>query len=338
MKIICNLVVEVQLLALVVFAQLCSGHYEGDVRLVGGSYYQGTVEVFHNGRWGTICDDSWQYRDADVVCRQLGFLHGSQRLLYRAYYGEGQGPIWIDEIKCPYDAKTILECSPEPSKWGDHDCTKREDAGVECRRQFPRKPISMPLKVTCPLCVQNGLCSDCPKKRHPSPTDCSPQVAVEGILFAQYNSEWHPVSGEGWNLEASRVACGELGYPIALPPPPLSQLWTNWDGSVLDDERCEFLLLDEFYQECNLGQDLGSGDNSVEKCRLQVEENRDYRNHLKKRLLSRVFCEGFEKRLLDCYFSDFGPFDTQQLNVATVRCAFKPHQDCQSNHSTEVSC
>ena len=47
---------------------------EGDIRLVAGSYlWQGLVEIFLDGVWGSINSVGAYSDEASVVCRQLGY-------------------------------------------------------------------------------------------------------------------------------------------------------------------------------------------------------------------------------------------------------------------------
>ena len=101
-----------------------------DIRLVGGSgSHEGRVEVYHNGTWGTVCDDDWNLQDATVVCRQLGYFNATTAL-GSARFGAGRSPILFSELACIGNESIITECHHHIA--GVHNCTHSEDVGVVC--------------------------------------------------------------------------------------------------------------------------------------------------------------------------------------------------------------
>ena len=104
---------------------------DGRLRLVGASsYYEGRagrVEINYNGQWGTVCDDGWSSTDAGVVCRQLGFGSSGSR----SYFGQGSGPIWLDNVACIGNETMIFYCS-HLGIGVTRSCSHSEDVGVRC--------------------------------------------------------------------------------------------------------------------------------------------------------------------------------------------------------------
>ena len=48
----------------------------------------------------------------------------------RAHFGKGNGPIWMDNVRCRGQEVALEECPF--NDWGNHDCEHEEDASVIC--------------------------------------------------------------------------------------------------------------------------------------------------------------------------------------------------------------
>ncbi|KAL5493195.1 hypothetical protein EMCRGX_G014337 [Ephydatia muelleri] len=153
------------------------------LRLVGGSTpSSGRVEVQYYGVWGTVCHDSWDINDANVVCRQLGY-NGTAGTFGNAVFGQGTGPIWMDNVACAGSESSLDRCPF--NGWGIHNCLHRKDVGVVC--QDTMEPVA-------PLRLVGG------------PTPSSGRVEV------QYYGVWGTVCDNYWDINDATVVCRQLGY------------------------------------------------------------------------------------------------------------------------------
>ena len=88
----------------------------------------GYLEIFHEGEWRGICDDSFTATNADVVCRQLGMSSTGEFVGSIA----GSGVFWLDDVSCSGVEFEFSECSS--SGWGVDNCGATEHVLVTCAR------------------------------------------------------------------------------------------------------------------------------------------------------------------------------------------------------------
>lgn len=62
------------------------------LRLAGQKrkHSEGRVEVYYDGKWGTVCDDDFSIHAAHVVCRELGYVE-AKSWTASSSYGKGEG-------------------------------------------------------------------------------------------------------------------------------------------------------------------------------------------------------------------------------------------------------
>ena len=110
------------------------------VRLTGGSEpRRGILEIFVNGQWGTVCDDSFGKIEADAACKQLGY--GNSDSYSSRQSGTSSAPIWMDDVYCiPRATSRLADCQTTSSNypftsglhWGKHNCVHAEDVEIVC--------------------------------------------------------------------------------------------------------------------------------------------------------------------------------------------------------------
>lgn len=131
-----------------------------EIALVDGNRpTEGRVQITINNITGTICDDDWDDRDAAVICHMLGYSTGTAQAVTGAQFGQGRGPIWLDNVDCAGHEEDIEEC--DHPAWGEHNCMHNEDAGVSCMTSG---------RTYAPRITYNPVVRDCGRRPILQPT------------------------------------------------------------------------------------------------------------------------------------------------------------------------
>ncbi|XP_078057468.1 scavenger receptor cysteine-rich type 1 protein M130-like [Mustelus asterias] len=212
---------------------MCSEYKE--LRLVNGKHRcEGRVEVFYNGTWGAVCSDKLDNHDAEVICKQLHCGAFSYINYDAQLFGPGTGPIWLDNIECNLNERTLWQCQTDT--WGKHNCQHSEDAGVVCSESIVGKEeVDRP-----PECVRKsdlGL----PVRLVGGDNNCSGRVEI------LCNHLWGTVCDDPWDIEDANVVCRQSGCGSALFAPG-GAYFTQGEGDIwLEEVKCtgmEYFLSD----------------------------------------------------------------------------------------------
>ena len=173
---------------------------------------EGRVEIFHDNQWGTVCDDGWGIVEARAVCHQLGFSDA----LYHwgdATFGEGSGPIWMDDVSCLHGATRLDQCSMNSGGFGSHNCDHNEDAGVSCDPAFlpPAPPKPPPSPPQAPLYDGDLRLVDGPA--HLEGPVLEGRLEVYHCVTSGGNRDcsWGTVCDNDFGEEEAMVACRQMG-------------------------------------------------------------------------------------------------------------------------------
>ncbi|XP_065818076.1 deleted in malignant brain tumors 1 protein-like [Labrus bergylta] len=217
------------------------------VRLVNSNNRcSGRVEVYHDGRWGTVCDDAWDLSDANVVCRQLDCGPPRSALL-NATFGQGSGPIWLDDVGCSGNEISITECR-HPGL-GVHNCNHVEDASVICEGQpesnstvVPTTPVTTPGNITIAEVTADILSTTTPDNSSAVESEVRlvnrGNQSCSGRVEIFHRGQWGTVCDDQWGLADAQVVCRQMGCGRALSAPSVAYFGQGSGPIWMDDVSC----------------------------------------------------------------------------------------------------
>ena len=115
---------------------LCPADFSVKVEQSDG-FQKGRVEIYNNGRWGLVCSNGWDTRDATVVCQEtnLGTNGTATQLMYNR-----TETLWLSGVKCVGNEPQLSFC-PHNGIGVVENCTFV--SGIECFGKRDIKILSL---------------------------------------------------------------------------------------------------------------------------------------------------------------------------------------------------
>lgn len=166
---------------------------EGDLSLDNGY-----LEVFLNGEWKGVCDDSFDRNDAEVACRQLGGTYVS----YSTGINGPSDSFWLDDLNCNGDEQFLSQCSHNGV--GNENCGSSEYVQVVCSGLPPSRRTRNSIRNTT-------------------------------VLEVLHESQWKPVCDDNFDRNDAEVACRQMGLELVRFDTGVN---AGTDDFWLDDLNC----------------------------------------------------------------------------------------------------
>ena len=194
-----------------------------NIRLSNGSdHLEGVLEVFHDGVWGTVCDDGWDSQEAKVVCRQLSL--GTPVFVPLTHIKTELRKVWLDDLFCTGEEAHFFDCRHRD--WGENNCNHEENVKLrcsgpgirECQDRCPdglyaRENQCFFCNISCKTCTgQADKCDVCASGYYRNGSTCLTECPVGSFLDVK-GSSCHACDPTCTTCSISRDNCTSCAHP-----------------------------------------------------------------------------------------------------------------------------